>query len=36
MERRYQLMADRSVRNISGFNQMVEKNASGEQPERKI
>jgi S-DNA-T family DNA segregation ATPase FtsK/SpoIIIE len=26
MERRYKLMADNSVRNISGFNQMVEKN----------
>lgn len=41
MERRYQLMADRSVRNISGFNQMVEKmlrenNRKGKSKSRKI
>ncbi len=41
MERRYQLMADRSVRNISGFNQMVDKmlrenNRKGKSKSRKI
>jgi S-DNA-T family DNA segregation ATPase FtsK/SpoIIIE len=41
MERRYQLMADRSVRNISGFNLMVDKmnqenNRKGKSKSRKI
>ena len=35
MERRYKLMAENSVRNISGFNQMVDKNLQENERKRK-
>ena len=35
MERRYKLMADNSVRNISGFNQMVDKIVQGKRSQEK-